>query len=71
MQTEHTLHPIVATDQYHFDLPIKKSLTQALGPKLPAIVEEGKLAIDQYIGFAKGEYFGLRQNHTDVCDRLD
>jgi len=54
MQLEHTLHKSVAVDQFHFDLPIKKSLTQALGPKLPDIVEEGKLAVEEFIGVAKG-----------------
>jgi hypothetical protein len=57
MQVDHTLHPMVGTDQYHFDLPIKKSLTQALGPKLGDIVEEGKLAIEEFIGNAKGFEF--------------
>lgn len=54
MQIDYTLHKILGEDQFHFDLPIKKSLTQALGPKLGDIVEEGKLAIDEFIGDAKG-----------------
>ncbi|KAF5228138.1 hypothetical protein FANTH_14585 [Fusarium anthophilum] len=53
MQIRHTLHPLAAVDQFHFDLPIRKSLTQALGPRLLDIVEEGKLAIDEYIGHSK------------------
>ena len=54
MQIDHTLRPFIGVDQFHFDLPIKKSLTQALGPKLVDIVEEAKLAIDEFIGDAKG-----------------
>lgn len=54
MQIDQTLHPFIAKDQFHFDLPIKKSLTQALGPKLDDIVDEAKLAIKAFIGDAKG-----------------
>lgn len=55
MQIDQTLHPFIAKDQFHFDLPIKKSLTQALGPKLDDIVDEAKLAINRFIGDAKGQ----------------
>ena len=55
MQIDYTLHHFIAVDQYHFDLPIKKSLTQALGPKLVDIVDEAKIAINEYIGDGKGE----------------
>jgi hypothetical protein len=54
MQIDHTLHPFIGVDQFHFDLPIKKSLTQALGPKLVDIVDEAKLAINEFIGDATG-----------------
>lgn len=54
MQIHHTLHPLLGVDQFHFDLPIKRSLTQALGPKLADIVDEAKLAMDEFIGNATG-----------------
>ncbi|KAJ3548541.1 hypothetical protein NM208_g955 [Fusarium decemcellulare] len=50
MQLGHTLHRRLMWDQYHFELPIRKSLTQSLGPKLPDIVEEAKLSLVEYIG---------------------
>ncbi|KAJ9144526.1 Cytochrome P450 [Pleurostoma richardsiae] len=53
MQLGHTLHKRLMVDQYHFDIPIRKSLTQSLGPKLPDIVEEAKLSLQQYIGESK------------------
>ncbi|KAJ5638390.1 hypothetical protein N7490_008269 [Penicillium lividum] len=64
MQVESTLHKIVAIDQFHFDLPIKKSLTQALGPKLADIVDEAKLAINEFIGDAKDR---TRINGLEMC----
>ena len=54
MQLGHTLHPLLMKEQYHFDTPIRKSLTQSLGPKLPDIVEEAKLSLDQYVGRTTG-----------------
>ncbi|RMI96868.1 hypothetical protein CDV36_016281 [Fusarium kuroshium] len=50
MQLGHTLHKRLMWDQYHFELPIRKSLTQSLGPKLDDIVEEAKMSLVEYIG---------------------
>ncbi|KAH6967583.1 cytochrome P450 [Ilyonectria sp. MPI-CAGE-AT-0026] len=50
MQLGHTLHKRLMWDQYHFEIPVRKSLTQSLGPKLPDIVEEAKLSLIDYIG---------------------
>lgn len=55
MQLGHTLHRRLMWDQYHFELPIRKSLTQSLGPKLPDIVEEAKLSLVEYIGDCPGK----------------
>ncbi|KAJ0418875.1 cytochrome P450 [Aspergillus carlsbadensis] len=54
MQVGHTLHPRLMWDQYHFDAPIRKSLTQSLGPKLPDIVEEAKLSLEDTVGSPAG-----------------
>ncbi|GME33224.1 cytochrome P450 [Neofusicoccum parvum] len=53
MQFVHTLHPVLAKDQYHMFDPIKKSLTRSLGPRLPDIVEEGRMSLDKFVGRPK------------------
>lgn len=55
MQLGHTLHPALMWDQYHFDTPIRKSLTRSLGPKLLDIVEEAQMSLDDQIGRPNGE----------------
>ncbi|KAF9886957.1 hypothetical protein FE257_010698 [Aspergillus nanangensis] len=49
MQTDYTMHAILATDQYHFSV-VQKQLTHNLGPGLPYIVDECKEAFDDMIG---------------------
>ncbi|KIX08844.1 uncharacterized protein Z518_03501 [Rhinocladiella mackenziei CBS 650.93] len=45
-QLRYTLHPKMTYNQFHHDIPLRKSLTESLGPKLPDIVEEAKLTLN-------------------------
>ncbi|CAK7243312.1 MAG: hypothetical protein STHCBS139747_004830 [Sporothrix thermara] len=67
MQLWYTLDPKLTVAQYHFELPIRKSLTQSLGPKLPDIVDEAKLAMQEFIGdVSSWKEFGSE----DLCFNL-
>ncbi|KIX06643.1 uncharacterized protein Z518_04619 [Rhinocladiella mackenziei CBS 650.93] len=52
-QLRHTLHPKMETNQFHHEIPLRKSLTESLGPKLGDIVEEAKLSLEAQIGKTK------------------
>lgn len=67
MQLGHTLHKRLMWDQYHFELPIRKSLTQSLGPKLPDIIEEAKLSLVEYIGDCTGKLSSAPSHSRAPC----
>ncbi|KIX09043.1 uncharacterized protein Z518_00121 [Rhinocladiella mackenziei CBS 650.93] len=52
-QVAWTIHSRLAWDQFHFKTPIRKTLTESLGPKLPDIVEEAKMCLHEYVGRSK------------------
>jgi hypothetical protein len=54
MQTRYTLHPSLEENMYHLENPIRISLVQSIGPKLPDIVEEAQLSLEETIGNPKG-----------------
>lgn len=54
VQPRYTLDRRLESGWWHIISPIQKSLTESLSPKLPDVVEEAKLSLDDYIGPAKG-----------------
>lgn len=54
MQMQHTISPKVAQTHWHSEVPIRKNLTESLGPRLPDIVDEAKFRMMQHIGNAEG-----------------
>jgi hypothetical protein len=58
MQTRHILHPSLEENFYHLETPIRKSLTQSIGPRLPDIVEEAQLGLDEAVGKPNGKESG-------------
>lgn len=54
LQLKHTLHPIAAATSWHLEVPLKKNLTESLGPMMPDIVDEARLSIEATIGRSAG-----------------
>lgn len=47
-------------DIYHLDIPLRKSLTQSMGAKLPDIVDEARMNLDAMVGNPAGQYETFR-----------